>query len=88
MDCAVLTVDEEEGRVAGIRLVALGWGKLEMGAGQRSDTLLASGKCYSSICFKKQAPEIAMRNNPLLSLGKPCEAVSSVEAGRREVPWR
>lgn len=33
MDCAVLTVDEEEGRVAGIRLVALGWGKLEMGQG-------------------------------------------------------
>lgn len=41
--------DKEEVRVVGVRWVALRWRALEMGAGQRGDTLPASGKCSSSL---------------------------------------
>ena len=47
---------QEEVRVAGIRWVALKLRDLEVGAGRWGDTILASGKCYSSLCFKKQVP--------------------------------
>lgn len=66
MGCAVVTMDKEERRVAWIMLVALRWRELEM-RGRRSETLVPSGKCHSSMCFKNKCPRAGMTENSTAS---------------------
>lgn len=76
MDCAVLTVDEEEGRVAGIRLVALGWGKLEMGQGSGQTHFLPQ---------ESAIPPYASRNKRLRQATRCCPLASPV---RQYLLWK
>jgi hypothetical protein len=47
-------MDEEDMRVAWIRIVDLRWRELEAGEGR--NMILGSGKCHFSICCKKHVP--------------------------------